>query len=49
MLQELRNTDESHEKAWFALYTRSRSEFKAAEQLQAIGVQNYLTVVVKWK
>jgi len=49
MLHELKNTDESNEKAWFALYTRSRSEFKAVEQLQAIGVQNYLPVVVKWK
>ena len=49
MLQELRNIVESNEKDWFALYTKSRSEFKAAEQLQAIGVHHYLPVVVKWK
>jgi transcriptional antiterminator RfaH len=37
------------EKSWFALYTRSRSEFKAAEQLNSIGVQYYLPVISKWK
>ena len=49
MLQELKNSAETHGKDWFALYTKSRSEFKAVEQLQAIGVQNNLPVVVKWK
>jgi len=49
MLQELKNIEEMSEKAWFALYTKSRSEFKAAEQLQAIGIQYYLPVVAKWK
>jgi transcription antitermination factor NusG len=49
MLQELKNIKEMSEKAWFALYTKSRSEFKAAEQLQAIGIQYYLPVVAKWK
>ena len=49
MSRELKNINETIEKAWFALYTRSRSEYKAAEQLQAIGVQYYLPVVVKWK
>ena len=49
MLQELKNIEEMSEKAWFALYTKSRSEFKAAEQIQAIGIQYYLPVVAKWK
>jgi transcription antitermination factor NusG len=49
MLQELKNIEEMSAKAWFALYTKSRSEFKAAEQLQAIGIQYYLPVVAKWK
>ena len=49
MLQELKNSFENQEKVWFALYTKSRSEFKAAEQLQSVGVQHYLPVVVKWK
>jgi len=48
-MHEMKNVDETYEKAWFALYTRSRSEFKTAEQLQSIGVQHYLPVVVKWK
>ena len=48
MLQELKNIEEMSEKAWFALYTKSRSEFKAAEQLEAIGVRHYLPVVAKW-
>jgi len=37
------------EKAWFALYTKSRSEFKAAEQLNSIDVQYYLPVITRWK
>ena len=49
MLQELKNPAETEGKDWFALYTRSRSEFKAAEQLQVVGVQHYLPVVVRWK
>jgi transcriptional antiterminator RfaH len=49
MLQELKNYKEIPDKAWFALYTKSRSEFKAAEQLQSINVQYYLPVIVKWK
>ena len=49
MLEELKNSAETREKAWFALYTKSRSEFKAAEQLQAIGVQYYLPIVAKFK
>ena len=47
MLNVLKNNDT--EKAWFALYTKSRSEFKAAEQLNSIEVQYYLPVITKWK
>jgi transcriptional antiterminator RfaH len=36
-------------KAWFALYTKSRSEFKAAEQIGANGVEYYLPTVVKYR
>jgi transcription antitermination factor NusG len=49
MLQELKNSAETQEKAWFALYTRSRSEFKAAEQIQAAGVKYYLPIIAKLK
>ncbi|MDR3667227.1 MAG: UpxY family transcription antiterminator [Ignavibacteriaceae bacterium] len=49
MSQVSDNIENKVDKDWFALYTRSRSEFKAAEQLQSIGIQHYLPVVVKWK
>ena len=49
MLQVLKNSVDANEKAWYALYTKSRSEFKAAEQLQAKSIPYYLPVVVKWK
>ena len=39
-------TDERH---WFALYTKPRSEFKAAEQLELIEVNYYLPVVTNIK
>ncbi|MHB1686518.1 MAG: UpxY family transcription antiterminator [Ignavibacteriaceae bacterium] len=34
-------------KAWFALYTRPRSEFKAAEEIQKAGVEYYLPSITK--
>jgi transcription antitermination factor NusG len=34
-------------KAWFALYTKPRSEFKAAEQIKSIGVEYYLPSITK--
>jgi transcription antitermination factor NusG len=40
---------ELNEKAWFALYTRPRSEFKAAEQLHECGIDYYLPVIQKIK
>lgn len=37
------------EKWWFALYTKPRSEFKAAEQIGAAGVEFYLPSITKLK
>ena len=34
-------------KCWFALYTKPRSEFKAAQQLEAVGVEFYLPAIVR--
>jgi transcriptional antiterminator RfaH len=34
-------------KAWYALYTRPKHEFKAAQQLESLGVQHYLPSVKK--
>ena len=39
------NTD----KAWFALYTKPRNEFKAAEQMESIGVEYFLPTIIKLK
>ena len=36
-------------KAWFALYTKPRSEFKAAEQIEEIGVEFYLPTITRLK
>lgn len=38
-----------NERWWFALYTKPRSEFKAAEQIQEAGVQYYLPSVTRIK
>jgi transcription antitermination factor NusG len=34
-------------KHWFALYTKPRNEFKAAKQLEAVGVEYYLPTITK--
>lgn len=39
----------SDQKYWFALYTKSRHEFKSKEQLSAISIQNYLPTVTRIK
>jgi hypothetical protein len=39
----------SDNKYWFALYTKPRSEFKAEQQLNAVGVENYLPTVTRLK
>jgi transcriptional antiterminator RfaH len=49
MPEEITKSENITPKSWFALYTRSRSENKVAEQLQAIGIQYYLPVIAKWK
>ncbi len=37
------------EKSWFALYTKPRSEFKAAEQIKSVEVEYYLPTITKVK
>jgi len=37
------------QKAWFALYTKPRSEFKAAKQIEAAGIEYYLPSITKIK
>jgi transcriptional antiterminator RfaH len=41
--------DQPQLKAWFALYTKPRNEFKAASQLEAAGVNYYLPSITKLK
>jgi transcription antitermination factor NusG len=36
-------------RGWFALYTKSRSEFKAAEQIGALNIEYYLPVITKYR
>ncbi len=38
-----------NEKFWYALYTKSRGEFKAAEQIQALNIEYYLPTITKMK
>lgn len=42
-----KESSSKNEKAWFALYTKPRSEFKAAEQIEEIGVEYYLPTITK--
>ncbi len=37
----------SNDKSWFALYTKSRSEFKAAEEIHSVGVEYYLPSITR--
>ena len=37
------------EKSWFALYTKPRSEFKAAEQIGGNGINYFLPAITKLK
>ncbi len=41
------NDSITQEKAWFALYTKPRSEFKAAEQIEEVDVLYYLPTVTR--
>jgi transcription antitermination factor NusG len=48
---DIENNRTEHEKYWYALYTRPRSEFKAAEQLKLNCINYYLptvTTVKQW-
>ncbi|MGA7719661.1 MAG: UpxY family transcription antiterminator [Ignavibacteriaceae bacterium] len=40
---------EIKEKAWFALYTKPRSEFKAAEQIDECGINYFLPTLTRIK
>ena len=46
---KIENSSLKEEKSWFALYTKPKAEFKAEEQLKAVGVDHYLPVVIKEK
>ena len=41
--------DEIIDNAWYALYTRGKSEFKAADQLHLAGIEYYLPLVTRLK
>lgn len=43
------NIVNSENKKWFALYTKSKHEFKACEQLKSIGIDYYLPTTVRIK
>ena len=48
---DLRNSNKNNNKNWFALYTKPRSEFKAAEQLKILSIEYYLplaTTIRQW-
>jgi transcription antitermination factor NusG len=40
---------EVKEKAWFALYTKPRNEFKAAEQIGEYGIHYFLPTITRMK
>ena len=42
-----RNNEILQERAWFALYTKPRSEFKAAEQIEEVEVHYYLPTITR--
>lgn len=43
------NSNSLHQKYWFALYTKPRSEFKAAKQLEEACVDYYLPTITRLK
>jgi len=44
---EIKSKDQN--KAWFALYTKPRNEFKAAEQIESLEVDYFLPTITKIK
>jgi transcriptional antiterminator RfaH len=42
-----KTTKNQNDQAWYALYTKPRSEFKAAEQIGAAGVRYYLPTITE--
>lgn len=47
MPEQVQKKESVQNKFWFALYTKPRTEFKAAKQLEAVGVEYYLPTIVK--
>lgn len=47
MIGQITKHADMAEKSWFALYTKPRNEFKAAKQLETVGVEYYLPTIVK--
>ena len=45
----INRNQEAIEKAWYALYTKPRNEFKAAEQIGEVGVSYYLPTITRFK
>jgi transcriptional antiterminator RfaH len=45
----MENKGKSKIKAWYALYTKPRNEFKASKQIEKIGVSYYLPTATKIK
>lgn len=48
-IEIIENPNVSKEKYWYALYTRSRHEFKAAAYLSELSIEHYLPTVTKLK
>lgn len=42
-------TDIKHNKKWFAIYVKSRSEKKVHEQLEDIGIESFLPLITRVK
>jgi len=47
MPEEVQEKRSIRDKYWFALYTKPRNEFKAAQQLESINIDYYLPTIVK--
>ncbi len=48
-LEKSENNSKDQNKAWFALYTKPRNEFKAAEQIESLGVEFFLPTITRLK
>ena len=48
-LSKKENDNHKNERAWYALYTKPRCEFKAAEQIEEINISYYLPTITRIK